>query len=127
MIVTQNPDIRTVAIVGVALALVVEGRDARLFGLSLVAFSAGALLIWIEGRLDGLGAAVLVPALTLSWLLAMAVAAAIAFDRWSRPVIARLSRLGVARSLGRSRLAPSRSPLSGFACRCGSHSCPRRA
>lgn len=87
-----QPALRTTSIVAVAMALLAEGPLARLIGVSLVAFSAGELLVWVEGQLDGLAAMVLVPAFTWTWLVAMTVPAAIAGDRCVRPSVARLRR-----------------------------------
>lgn len=93
VVVVSDPRVRTIAIVGVALALLAEGRDARLFAVSLVAYSTGGLLSWFDGWIKSPAAIVLSPALTLGWLIAMAVPAAIACDRWLRPLIARIRRL----------------------------------
>ena len=99
------PQTATLAIV--AAGLLANGGNARLLGWSVVAVLAGGIVGGIGRAADGLGALVVVSSISLTWLIAAFVPAAIAIDRELRdvPFAAIVSRIPYLASVARGYTA----------------------
>jgi hypothetical protein len=83
LVLAASPDgaVRGASAAVVGTVLVVEGGNARLFGWSAIAFSFAWPLASVVPTLSGPAGATAVSLLTLTWIVAMGVPAAIASDR----------------------------------------------